>query len=182
MLSQLYELYTHLREENVVFCFSGPATQEVLEGIGGALKRKLELERASVSVTQRIFSLYVELMHNVIHYSSECSPVHCGGNGVMRSGVVVVGNDEGRFFVICGNRASLERSRTIQRRLTSLQEMDREELKEHYRTMRRQESAPDSKGACLGLIEMVKRSREPVRCHVAPLGGDMAFLSIEASG
>ncbi|MBG0774910.1 MAG: hypothetical protein H0S85_00560 [Desulfovibrionaceae bacterium] len=196
MIDKLHDFYENLAEDGVVFCFSGPATQGVLESIGEALKRKLELEAAGLTATQRVFSLFVELMQNIIRYSAEraeCGsaepfdagpadgPANIPGEDC-RSGVVVVGRSDARYFVLCGNVGPLDRCLGIRDAIAMLGAMAPEELKAHYKRMRRETRSPESRGAGLGLIEMARQSSEPLQCHVKPLGSETAFVSIRAVG
>ncbi len=182
MLNRLHTFYEELKHEGVMFCFSGPTSQSVVEGVGKALKRKMELEETKMSTIQRVFSIFVEQMQNIVNYSQERTPPESDDGSELRHGVVVVGRHEGRFYVICGNKVKASQSEKMTAHLRRLQTMDKQELKEHYKMMRRQEPALDSKGAGLGFIEMFRRSSEPLEFHVTPIDADTVFFSIKATG
>lgn len=182
MLNHLYEFYEELKREGVILCFSGPTSQSVVEGIGRTLKRKMELEEAATTTIQRVFALFVEQMQNIVHYSSEKTPPGCEDGCELRHGVLVMGRNEGRFYVICGNKVQTEQCERMLVQLRHLQSLSREELKEHYRRMRREETPQDSKGAGLGFIEMFRRASEPLEFHVAPVDAENVFFSIKAVG
>lgn len=181
MIEYLYDFYEELKREGVMFCFSGPSTQSIVEGIGEAIKRKMEVEDADIATTQRIFSIFVEQMQNIINYSAD-HDYYDEDNGNVRSGVIVVGRSKGKFYVICGNKVKQEQSRQIEERLVALQNMDKRQLKEHYKNMRRQPPSPDSKGAGLGFIEMFRRSSEPLEFRVTPLDDGAVFFAIKTVG
>lgn len=181
MLNNLYELYQDLKLDGIIFCFSGPASQSVVEGIGHALKRKMELEEAGQTTVQRIFSIFVEQMQNIVHYSIERTPADAAHNGLSH-GVVVVGQEDGAFFVICGNKVRASQSKKMLRHLDYLSTLSKEELKAYYKKMRKQESGSESKGAGLGFVEMFRRACEPLEYHVAPIDNDTVFFSVKAKG
>ncbi len=182
MLHQLYSFYEELKEEGVMFCFCGPTSQSVVEGIGQALKRKMELEEAGMSTIQRVFSIFVEQMQNIVNYSIEQTPPESSDGNELKHGVVVVGRCEGKFYVICGNKVKTDQSEKLLERTRYLQNMNKQELKDYYKQMRRQEPDKDSKGAGLGFIEMFRRASEPLECHVAPIDSETVFFSIKAIG
>ncbi len=74
-MHQIQRFYEQLKEEGIIFSFSGPVSQSLLEGIGETLRQKMTLEETSTTVTQKVFSIFVELMQNVINYSAERGPV-----------------------------------------------------------------------------------------------------------
>ena len=181
MMGRLYALYENLGRDGVVFCFSGPTSQSVVEGIGQVLRRKMEMERVSMSTIQRVFSIFVEQMQNIVNYSVEHTP-SVGGGEELRHGVVVVGRSRDRFYVICGNKVRASQGERMLESIRSLRGMGRDELREHYKRMRRHASRQDSKGAGLGLIEMFRRAVEPPECHLSAIDADTVFFSIKAIG
>lgn len=182
MLTHLHSLYEELKRDGVMFCFSGPTSQSVVEGIGQALKRKMELEETGMTTIQRVFSIFVEQMQNIVNYSIEMTPASPDSGCELRHGVVVVGRCDNKFYVICGNKVRIAQSEKMLASIRRLQQMNKQELKEHYKRMRRQEPDPESKGAGLGFIEIFRRSSEPLQCHVAPIDSDTVFFSIKATG
>jgi hypothetical protein len=40
----IFDLYKDLKKEGVIFCFCGPTTQHIVEGIGETLRQRMELE------------------------------------------------------------------------------------------------------------------------------------------
>lgn len=182
MLDNLYSLYEDLKRDGVIFCFSGPATQSMVEVVGQTLKRKMELEDAGMSTVQRVFSLFVEQMQNVMNYSAEKIPEGADGPGSLRHGVVVVGQESDCFYVLCGNKVTLSQCEKMEERIAYLNSLSKTELKDYYKAMRRENPEEDSKGAGLGFIEMFRRASEPPQYMVTPIDSETVFFSIKAKG
>ncbi len=182
MLNDLHQFYKDLKKEGVMFCFSGPTSQSAVEGMGRMLKIKMELEEASMTTTHRIFSLFVEQMQNIVNYSTEHPIPDNRTKSKFRNGIVVVGRHEDKFYVICGNYVSVSQSKKMIERINYLQGLDKKELKEYYKRVRRQDPGPDSKGAGLGFIEMFRRVSEPLEYHLAPIDTQTVFFTIKAIG
>ena len=181
-MNQLHTFYEELRQDGVMFCFIGPTSQSVLEGIGQALKRRMEFEQVGQNTIQRVFSIFVEQVQNIINYSTEKTQTGNETNHEPRNGVVVVGRSKGRIYVICGNKASPAQGEKMLERIRHLQRLDKTELNRLYKRKLREEPEENSKGAGLGFIEMFRRASEPPECHVAPLDTDTVFFSIKAIG
>ena len=95
-----------------MFCFSGPTSQSVVEGIGQALKREMELEKVGMTRIHRVFSIFIEQMQNVVNYSLETSTLDdVDDDEGLKYGVVIVGRHEGKFYIICGEQGAPGRGR-----------------------------------------------------------------------
>ena len=181
-MNNLHPFYENLKRDGVIFCFSGPATQSMVEVVGQTLKKKMEMEEAGMSTVQRVFSLFVEQVQNMINYSAEKSARQLKRDEELRHGIVVVGRENHSFYVLCGNKISTTRSEKIVKRISFLSSLNKEELRKHYKTMRRETPEKESKGAGLGFIEMFRRASEPLEYRVTPIDNQNVFLSIKAKG
>ena len=57
-MHQIQAFYEQLKEEGIIFSFSGPVSQSLLEGVGATLRQKMTLEETSTNVTQKVFSIF----------------------------------------------------------------------------------------------------------------------------
>ncbi|MGM0681724.1 MAG: SiaB family protein kinase, partial [Thermodesulfobacteriota bacterium] len=101
MINEMQGFYEQLKNEGIIFSFSGPVSQNLLEGIGATLRQKMSLEETSTNVTQKVFSIFVELMQNVINYSAER-----GAAGEeepeLSFGILVIGKKKDQFYIKSG--------------------------------------------------------------------------------
>ena len=72
--SSMLEFKNYLTENGIVFCYSGYMTEDILHGIGSALKKKLDLEEVDRKVSKAAFAIFVEQVQNIIRYSAETVP------------------------------------------------------------------------------------------------------------
>jgi hypothetical protein len=180
VIEKLYDFYRDLKQDGIIFCFSGPTSQSVVEGIGEALRHKMELDETSMTVSHRVFSIFVEQMQNVVNYSAEKAPNAPEEQRDLRNGMVVVGKQGERFYVISGNYISRDDAARMAATLDQLRSMDKEELKTFYKEQRRREPKIGSKGAGLGLIETARKASEPLGYQLAQVDDRYAFFSINA--
>lgn len=178
---EIFSLYQKLKQEGVIFCFCGPTSQLVVEGIGETLRQRMELEGVGASVINRVFSVFIEQIHNVLHYSGEKIPEEGTVDDELRFGIVLLGTSGKRYFVRCGNFVSREHVGALSVLLQRLQAMDKDQLKALYKERRRSAGTCDnSKGAGLGLIEMARKASEPLSFDFASVDDDTSFFSITA--
>lgn len=185
MINDIFEFYQTMKKEGIIFCFSGPTSQGVVEGIGEALRQKMELEPMKQTVSRHIFSIFVEQMQNVVHYSAEREIKGQGiqeGEGDLRYGIIVVGRlEHGEFYIISGNYIHKDDTKRVVALLDKLKGMDKNELKSFYKEQRRLERREGSKGAGLGMIESARKASRPLEYILSGSNeGSHDFISIKA--
>ncbi len=163
-----------------MFAFSGPVSQRVIEGIGETLKQKMELEDAGMTTVQRVFSVFVEQMQNVVNYSAHQLTPPDNVDGELRVGTLIVGSEAGHFYVLCGNLIQREKMDAIREQLEQLHSLNREELKALYRERRKAADLPGRKGAGLGFIDMARKASRPMEHAFSDVDDTHVFFSIKA--
>lgn len=180
MLMNLYEFKEDLNKRGVFFCFSGPVSQDLLVEIGATLKQKMKLEEARNSTALRVFSMVVEQAQNIIHYSAEKCPQEQSlteATGELSIGIIAVGYEGERYFVLSGNRIYNKDVGRLREKLSGLQKMDRDALKKLYRLERKKGPGPGSKGAGLGFIDMAKKACKPIEFDFKKIDEKFSFFS-----
>ncbi len=172
MLTDLYEFKKDLGKRGVFFCLSGPISQNLVAEIGSTLEQKISLEEASKSTVLRVFSTVVENAQNIMRYSDE-------KDEKLSLGIIAVGHESSHYFVLCGNMVENDKVEILRKKLSKLQTMNRNELKEYYRKQRRQGPPEDSRGAGLGFIDMAKKASKPIEFDFKKIDENFSFFSMK---
>ncbi len=177
MLEKLYEFKQMHDQCGVMLCFSGYLSQELMTGIGETLRNKLKQEEDS-NVVLKVFAIFVEHAQNIIRYSAE-QLVSKNEDQTLGGGILVIGKEEGHYYVSCGNSIQNNKIPDLNEQLTKLQKMSKEELKQYYKEQRRKETPQDSKGAGLGFIELARKSEKPFEFSFDFINEQFSFFSIK---
>ncbi|SPJ25460.1 SiaB family protein kinase [Palleronia abyssalis] len=178
MLAQrIYDLRADLRDRGVIFAYSGYVTDDILGGVGQALRRKLASDEAGRRTIRSVFAVFVEQMQNVIRYSDE--RLDAAGE-TLSYGILVIGRDAGSYVVHSGNVVSAQDVAPLRARLEDLRGMDDTALKSAYKTQLRDGHATVGGGAGVGLIEIARRSSAPVEFDFLRMEDGRSFFAIEA--
>ncbi|MZP28903.1 hypothetical protein GTO91_04165 [Heliobacterium undosum] len=163
MSFHLHHFHEEIKKEGIIFCYSGPISQATIEGIGQTLRLNMELEEAGFTTSQKVFSIFVEQMQNVLNHSVETVKHSIDPDQELRVGILIIGHEEGHFYIYCGNRVNNSDVDRLREKIEFLRRLDKEELKALYKMTRQQKKAePERKGAGLGLIEMARRAGKPI--------------------
>lgn len=168
-------------DEEFFLSYSGYVSEDILEAVGMTLRQRLEDIESSPQQIRQVFSIFVELMQNVIRYGDE-GPQLSMKNGEKPSyGMLAVTKSDNRIVVISGNFIPNDQAVMIRQRLDELRDCDANELRQIYREKLRQPTEETSKGASLGLIEIARRSKTPPEYEITEGPGDTSFFVLKAS-
>ena len=175
----LHSFYQGIKNDKIMFCYSGLISQATIEGIGHTLRLDLEIEEAGRSTAQSIFSIFIEQMQNILKYSVERVVKDAEVEKELRVGVLVIGQEDDSFYVYCGNKIFNKDVEKIQKKIDQISGLDKDQLKALYKEQRKKEPEEGSKGAGLGLIEMARKSERPLEYSFKQIDEDFAFFTIK---
>lgn len=179
-VEDLYEFSKTLDQNGIMFCYAGPISQGVLEEIGTVLKHKMEMEDENLTVTQKVFGIFVEQVQNIMNYSVE-RRLDETIEREMPNGIMVLGKKNKNYFTLCGNLIENTSKSELQNWLDKIKRMDKEGLKKLYKERLRGAAEPNSKGAGLGFIEMARKSSQPIEYNFKSVDDHFSFFSYKIS-
>lgn len=182
MLAKQYrEFKSTLDDRGILFSFSGYLSEGILFSLGEALRHKMALEDTNVNTIKKVFSVFVEQSQNIIRYSAEKVQGHVGRSIELSSGMVTIGTEDGRFFIVCCNTVLEEDADRLRGRLETLRGMDKDAIKAYYKEQLREPPDEGSRGATIGLIEIARRASAPIEFDFDRIDADRHFFCLKVS-
>jgi hypothetical protein len=161
----LIDLFTVFREEadanGIVFYYSGILSQNVITTMSDSLKQKLQIQDEKGARSRKVFSTFIEMVQNAMHYSPDVPD-----SDHTKEGSIIVGKKEDKYFVICANFIQKQHESRIRDKIDPILDMSADEIRQAYRTQLKndQHSADTiSKGAGLGFLTLARDSIEPIQ-------------------
>ena len=152
-----------LLNDEFVLSYSGYVSEDILKAVGDTLRERLASHVDDNNQIRNIFSIFVELMQNIIRYGDDGpQPVAKDSADKPSFGIVLVSQTNARLSVMAGNFVSDEEAETLASRIGALANSSADELREMYRNKLREPAEETSKGASLGLIEIARRASLPL--------------------
>lgn len=160
----LIDVFTVFREEadinGIVFYYSGILSQNVIKAMGDSLKQKLQQQDEKGAKSRKVFSTFIEMIQNAMHYSPGSSE-----SDEPKEGSIIVGKKENNYFIICANLIEKQYETRIREKLDPLLTMSADEIKQAYRAQLKNDLHGNdtiSKGAGLGFLTLARDSVEPI--------------------
>lgn len=162
LYKEFSDFYEVARKRHIIFFYVGYFSQHVVAAISETIKARLDTAGAAGPTRRRIFSSFVEMSQNIMHYSSDTLTPHEHSDNQMRRGSFCIGMKGDSFFLLCANPVDSANVERIRSRLEPLHTMSMDEIKSAYKKALREETPADSKGAGLGFLTMARDASEPL--------------------
>ena len=175
--ASLISLRDFFSNHQILICFNGPISTTVIGEIGSALKEHIESNHAPELEVMDVFSVYIEMSQNIRNYATS----HGFSDSESSGTVVIAAAEAGHYAVCAGNLVEMEDGQALLKRIHELADCDKAQLKLLYKQQLRQPiNQTPGQGAGLGLIEIARRSSQPMEASLDPLEPGRAFFSLRA--
>lgn len=182
MQLDLLQLRQMLAAADILICFNGPFSQSLIEEIGTAIRKHLENDVAKSTLLD-VFSVYIEQTQNIRNYAQRKAQQDAAAAAVFNAGTVVIGRSDGHYVVASGNVIAAADLPGLLERLDRLRALDKPALRTLFKEQMRQTPPADSDtgGAGLGLIDMARKTRQPLTYQLRPLSDGQQFFTLIAT-
>ncbi|AGL00319.1 SiaB family protein kinase [Desulfoscipio gibsoniae] len=179
-IKTLMDLQGHLRGSGVLISFAGRFSQGIIEELGDAVKKHMQSEDRPKNDIYNVFAIFVEQTHNIKNYTASKEGVHYFEQ-IAGSGIVTIGKCDGVYFVCSGNLIENVDVQILTEKIEKLINLDKKDLKKLYKEQIRRELTPGSQGAGVGLIDIARKSSQPIEYSIVPIDDDLSFFSIKVT-
>lgn len=159
-LNDFRTLKNMIESKNIIFCYNGYLSQEIIVAVSSMIKGKLSADETKMGISQKVLYMFVEQAQNITRYSPD--QIQNPEQASMSYGSVAIGTEGDKFYIMCSNRIEKTKVAALSQKLEAIAAMNPEELKALYKEKMRSEPDEGSKGASLGFIEMARKSSEPI--------------------
>lgn len=173
----LFAMRESYNRQQIMLCFNGPISRSLIEEIGNALRNYLSADHVHPSAAMDVFAVYIEMTQNIRHYAKtrNWSDQEAGAT------VVVARNDAGNYVVSAGNLIETADGQALVATVGELALLDKSQLKARYKEqLRKPREDQATSGAGLGLIDIARKSSEPMQASLQNLANGRSFISLSA--
>ncbi|KAF1043981.1 MAG: hypothetical protein GAK35_01949 [Herbaspirillum frisingense] len=168
------EFNSYVERRDIIFYYVGYFSQTIIAAMADAVKLRAEHTGAVAQTRRKLFSSFIEMAQNIVHYSSDLHEKEGKATEPsMRHGAVFISATEGRYYLHCANPVDADMAEKLRIKLERLRSLTIDEIKSEYKEMLRSETPPDSKGAGLGFLTVARDASAPL---------DFEFSAPDADG
>ena len=142
--------------DGIIFLsYGGYLSQALIAAMTEALEKEAEANNVNMSVSNNIFTIFIELSQNMMNYSKSINPLH---DESTPQGLILVSKDANyNYHIHSQNIVSLEDKEKIEPKLLEIQSLDKDGIKKRYRELRKSGKNTHEKGGGIGFYEIAKK-------------------------
>ncbi len=157
---------------HVIFYYMGYFSQNIIAAMADSVKTRVEYIGAASPTRRKLFSSFIEMAQNIIHYSADSIATQGKTDAEMRRGSVCISVENDRYYLQCSNLVHADIADHLREKLEHLRTLTNDEIRLEYKETLRAETPQESKGAGLGLLTMARDASEPLDFEFIPEGAD----------
>ena len=136
-------------------------------------REQLKLNEVPIGISTSLCSVYVEMMNNIRMHSTQRA------SASQPLGVLHLGVDTDMYYLQSSNAVESGKVEGIGVALDRMNTHIKTELRKFYKFRRRRDNPnKESEGAGLGMIEIAKRTTNPIEFSFKELGDGIAFFTM----
>jgi len=165
-------------ERDVIFYYEGYFSQTIIAAVADAVKMRVEHVGAANTTRRKLFSSFIEMTQNIIHYSVDAYTQNDSTdfNDEVRHGSICISTEAGRYYLHCANPVHADIAQKLREKLEHLRSLTIDDIKREYKQILRAETSEDSKGAGLGLLTVARDASAPLEFEFIPSHGSDSVL------
>ena len=168
LLDQDSAFFDLAQRRNLIFYHKGYFSHNIVAAMSEVVKLQLEVAGVSGPTRRRLFSSFIELSQNIVHYSSASLVDGWEEKGAIREGAVCIRTEGERHLMLCVNPIATAAVDDLREKLEPLRSMSVDEIKQAYKLSLRADTPAESKGAGLGFLTMARDASEPLEFAFHP--------------
>lgn len=150
------------KQRDVIFYHMGYFSQSIIAAMAEVVKLQLEISGVNGPTRRKLFSSFIELSQNIIHYSSDSLNEQVSNASLLRQGAVCISAEGDRHLMLSANPIASKDVDRLREKLEPLRTMSEDEIKQAYKVTLRAETPEGSKGAGLGFLTMARDASSPL--------------------
>lgn len=147
----IYDIYKTMSDNKIILIYQGLFDQAMIKSVIAMTEKKLIQENIEEGLRRKLFNVMVEGLQNVCKHQLVT-------HEYSQNPFLMIGKDASSYNVVTGNFIRNDKIQVVQEKIDFINSLNKEELKEHYKTARLNSVISDVGGAGLGFIDMVRKS------------------------
>lgn len=166
-----------MQKNNIICAYHGDFNFKVVNSLLITIKRKLNQNKELKRVAKKTYKVVVECLENVHKHSvSNSNEAHLD---IFNRGFFALIEENNGYKVTVGNFVTSKIQKELEQKITSINEMNKEQLKQKYNEVIIKTSISEKGGAGLGIIDMVLKSGNKLNYTFHQHHSSLSFFVLE---
>ncbi len=171
MTSNIFNLYKTMKSDKIICAYHGNFNYDVVNGLLKTAKINLSHPENNRTSAKKTYNILVECLENIHKHSEH-------GEENTNEAIFLLTQPIDGFSIAIGNLIPIEEKEKLVKNIDELNDMTRDELKAHYRTIIENGQISDRGGAGLGMTDIALKSRSKLNYTFNDYSENELFFSL----
>ncbi len=176
-MKYIYDMHQTMLSHSLILVYEGEFTQEITKSVLAMAERNMDSSGEESSVKRKVFNVMVECLQNIVKHASELkdqdNPNH--------SAIFMIGKEDDHYIIISGNPIKNDVVPILQEKLDKINSLDRDGLKELYKSIIKNTEISEKGGAGLGFVDMARKSGNKLQFEFHEIDTEKSFFMLKSS-
>jgi hypothetical protein len=170
-MKYVYQLHKTMVDNSLILVYEGEFTQEITKSVLLMAERNLEYMEEESSTKKKVFNVMVECLQNICKHNDKVAE-----DKLWNSAVFMIAKDEEYYSIVSGNAIENTFIPSLEERLSQINSLDKEGLKNLYKDMLKNSQLSEKGGAGLGFVDIARKSGQKLEYSFEPINENSSFF------
>jgi Family of unknown function (DUF6272) len=176
-MKYIYDLHKTMLKQNLILVYEGEFTQEITKSVLAMAERNMDAFGEESNIKRKVFNVMVECLQNICKHAEGFDTEMYGRN----SAIFMIGKQLDEYVITSGNAIPNDKVSDLSRKLDQINSLDKDGLKELYKSVIKHNPLSDKGGAGLGFIDMARKSGKKLSFDFEPINDQLSFFSLRTT-
>lgn len=175
ILEYIYDLHKTMLKHDLILIYEGEFSQEVTKSVLAMAERNMDSFGESPGVKRKVFNVMVECLQNISKHAANYEP----GRYAKNNALFMIGKNDEDYLITSGNAVDKPEVVNMIRKLTNINKLDKDGLKDLYKKIIKEPGLSEKGGAGLGFVDMARKSGCPLGYDFEEINDTLDFFSVK---
>jgi hypothetical protein len=177
-LEFVYDFYKTMKAHEITLVYEGEITHQITKAFTSLTESNMSKDLESNSVQRKVFHVMVECLQNISKHADTFSNNDFTYSG---RGIFMVSKGKDEYNVTTGNVIDNDKTEDLKNLLEQINSLDKEGLKELYKTQMKEGRLSEKGGAGLGFIDIARKTGMKLIYHFLPVSDNSSFFLLTST-
>jgi len=177
-LEFVYDFYKSMKAHEITLVYEGEITHQITKAFTSLTESNMAKEEESNTVQKKVFHVKVECLQNISKHADSF-----GSDDFLFAGrgIFMVSKGDVEYHVTTGNVIENTKIEELTRILDHINLLDKEGLKQLYKTQMREGRLSEKGGAGLGFIDIARKTGRKLDFHFLSIDEENSFFILTST-
>ncbi|NOU17791.1 MAG: hypothetical protein HOO91_09555 [Bacteroidales bacterium] len=177
-LEFVYDFYKSMKAHEITLVYEGEITHQITKAFTSLTESNMAKEEESNTVQKKVFHVMVECLQNISKHADSF-----GSDDFLFAGrgIFMVSKGDIEYHVTTGNVIENAKIEELSRILDHINVLDKEGLKQLYKTQMREGRLSEKGGAGLGFIDIARKTGRKLDYHFLSIDEETSFFILTST-